>query len=176
MDHLDNGNPDPIQYLWATQYDGFFQEGSGGHVPTYAVKVDLSQEQFEKILFFIDPKNYYYREYALTCNQCSSFVAQVASLIDFPFEHEITIEIKEKVTLRGQTLYLWKDPYYSQLTISTPDILERSLMEAVDEGRAEYALDWYLKNHPKAIKERFQHTCDALYLLPQRLQRLFLFF
>ncbi|MBZ0110280.1 MAG: hypothetical protein K8F52_16650 [Candidatus Scalindua rubra] len=43
----------------------------------------------------------------------------------------------------GKEYRLWTDPRYSNLKLSTPDIIERSLIHAVMEGRAEYALDWY---------------------------------
>jgi len=77
----------PIKYLWTTLHDGKFEKGSGGHRPTFAATVSLTEEQFLKVYTFIQPENYSYSTYAITGNQCSSFVAQVAALIDLPLKH-----------------------------------------------------------------------------------------
>jgi hypothetical protein len=42
---------------------------------------------------------------------------------------------------------LWEDPRYSMITFPTPDVIEKSLMQAVENGEAEYALDWYLAHN-----------------------------
>lgn len=168
--------PNPIKYLWATQYDGFFQEGSGNHVPTFAAKVDLSEEQFQRILTFIDPQNYHYHEYALSRNQCSSFVAQVASLANFSISCETTISIEPELKVGGERLRLWKDPQYSHFTFSTPDVIEVSLMEAVVEGRAEYALDWYRLHNPWKLQRKVQSVRESFQCLPERVQRLWLYY
>jgi len=130
----------PIKYLWTTLYDGRFEKGSGGHRPTFAAIVPLSEEQFLNIYTFIQPENYLYSTYALTGNQCSSFVAQVAALIDIPLEHTITLAIDPFLKIAGKSFPLWSDPKYATLTLSSPDVLEKSLMQAVREGRAQYAL------------------------------------
>ncbi len=135
--------PDPIKYLWAVQSDGFFHKGNGGHVPTYAARVDLTQEQFLKVMHYINPCNYDYAQYAITGNQCSSFVSQIGALIDFPIECQVTIPIEQQ--LWGYKV--WEDPCYSKLTISTPDIIEKSLQQSVKDGQATYALPWYRKTH-----------------------------
>lgn len=119
--------PNPIKYLWETQRDGFFQVGSGGHKPTFSVKMDLTSEQFECILSFI--RNYDYAQYSLTDNQCSTFVAQIAALADFPLECDVTIPIRQMLTFRNETFCLWQDPRYSMLTFSSPDALESSLKQ-----------------------------------------------
>ena len=126
----------PIKYLWATQKDGYFEWGSGKHSATFAAKIDLTPGQFERILDFV--QKYDYVNYALVGNQCSSFAAQVASLAGLDLDCEITIAINKDLYLKGQRIRFWDDPCYSQLTISTPDIIERSLMRAVNEGRAEF--------------------------------------
>lgn len=133
--------PNPVKYLWETQHDGYFQWGSGGHSPTYAVKLDITSEQFELICSFIT--KYRYREYAITGNQCSSFVAQVASLAGLDLACEVTMDIQPCLYYGGRQVRLWSDPLYSQLTISSPDILEKSMMQAAKENQVENALQWY---------------------------------
>ena len=161
--------PNPIKYLWASQYDGFFQQGSGNHTPTFAAKIDLTKEQFLQILRFIDPYNYHYPDYAITRNQCSSFVSKVGSLVDFYIECNVTMQIGQTLVIGGRSLRLWEDPEYSCITFSSPDVIECSLVDAVCEGRAEYALDWYKRHHGKCAKERFRDMCKDLSCFPSRI-------
>lgn len=163
--------PNPIKYLWTSLGDGFYQEGPGMHRPTFAAKVDITHEQFRKILEFIDPFNYHYPDYALTRNQCTTFVAQVAALIDLSLEYEVTIPIDQKLTLCGETYQLWTDPLYSQITFPSPDILECSLKDLVAEGNAEYALDWYQKHRPRCFQHQLRDLSHTVTRFPERLIR-----
>lgn len=138
--------PDPIKYLWTMREDGFFQKGSGSHKPTFAIKISLSSKQFQEILAFIRPSRYPYRQYALIGPQCCTFVAKVAQMAGLSLETEASMQVSPKIYFGRRWIRLWEDPRYSKLTFSTPDVLEKSMMEAVKNGKAEYALDWYL-NH-----------------------------
>ena len=84
MDGVEKNIKNPIQYLWTTQEDGIFEYGGGYHSPCCAVRVELTQEQFNRIARFI--QTYCYKEYAITGNQCASFVAQIGALIDLDFD------------------------------------------------------------------------------------------
>jgi hypothetical protein len=150
--------PNPIKYLWEERSDGYFQEGSGKHRPTFAVKVDLSEEQFHTILEYI--KNYDYTRYAIQGPQCTSFVTQIASIADLKLESILTMKIDPTLNIGGETLRFWEDPQYASITFPTPDVLEFSLMQAVCENKAEYALDWYLNERWKPIpfKEVLQNV------------------
>lgn len=138
--------PNPIKYLWTMREDGFFQKGSGGHRPTFAAKVSLTPQQFESILNFIQPRSYLYRYYALMGPQCSSFVTQVAAIANLSLVSKTTITLAPYVNYGDRWIRLWEDPRYSTLTFATPDVVERSLISAVENGKAEYALDWYLSH------------------------------
>ena len=161
----------PIKYLWATQCDGYFQRGSGGHTPTCAVKIDLTVEQFEKILSFIDPDNYVYEEYSLTGNQCTTFIAKIADLIDFPMEYEVSIRIPPQLKIGGETFTLWTDPQYASFTFSSPDIAEHSLILALNSGIGENALLWYKSTHRKCWHQRWSEAWENVRNFPYRFQR-----
>lgn len=135
--------PNPIKYLWTMREDGFFQKGSGGHAPTFAAKITLSQKQFESILSFIRPRHYAYKYYALMGHQCCTFAAEVAALAGLQLDTQMTMRIAPSFYYRRAGIRLWADPRYSIMSFSTPDIVEKSLMQAVENGQAEYALDWY---------------------------------
>ena len=167
--------PNPIKYLWATQYDGFFQRGSGGHIPTCAVKVNLTAEQFKKILVFINPENYNYQEYALTGNQCTTFIAKIAELIDFPIDYEVNIDIPPHLKIGGEIFTLWNDPQYASFTFSSPDIAERSLIFALNSDMGENALVWYNNKHHKCWHKHCSEAWNNLRCFPDRFERYLLF-
>jgi hypothetical protein len=144
MNYHEEGYANPIEYLWTVREDGFFQKGSGGHRPTFAAKVSLTQGQFYRILRFIHPRYYPYQHYSLLGPQCSSFVTQVAALAGLNLSSHVTMHLAPRVCYGGRIIRLWQDPHYATITFSTPDVIEKSLMNAVKEGKAEYALDWYL--------------------------------
>lgn len=123
----------PAKYLWDVQYDGYFEWGSGMHKPTFAAKIDITCEQFERIVQYI--KTYDYRRYSLVQNQCSSFATHIASLAGIDLECETTINLESVMYYRGEQIRFWTDPSYARLTLSTPDVLEKSLMDAVRDGR-----------------------------------------
>jgi hypothetical protein len=173
MNNIDRGVCNPIQYLWAVQRDGFFQVGSGKHRPTFAAKVNLTEEQFWNLLCFIT--NYPYSNYSLVGNQCSTFVAMAAAIASLEVDCKININIDNKIYFNREAFTLWEDPIYSTLPISTPDIIECSLMKAVQEGKAEPALEWYLKKHPISFKERFDKSLENMLNFPKRLQRVLYF-
>jgi hypothetical protein len=129
-DLVEAGDPNPIRYLFSVRQDGFFQEGSGGHPPTFSAKRELTQEQFEAILRFM--KEYSYREYSLSGQQCSSFVIAIAKIADWPLEGRVTLSIPPTLSFGGVRMRLWRDPRYRSLTLYTPDRLEQSLKDSVE--------------------------------------------
>lgn len=136
--------PNPIKYLWTLRKDGFFQKGSGGHVPTFAAKISLTSQQFEEILSFVKPSQYPYQSYGLMGPQCCSFVVKIARLVGLSLCADTAMQISPAIEFRRAWIRLWEDPRYSIIRFSTPDILEKNLMDAVENGDADYALDWYL--------------------------------
>lgn len=143
----ERGDKNPIAYLWESQRDGFFQEGGGKHHPTFAAKIILTPAQFHRIYRFIQV--YDYRDYAITGNQCCSFAVQVAALAELDLDCEIHLKVDQVLQMGSFHYPLWEDPLYSEITISSPDVLEKSLMQAVQEGRATYALNWYYATHAR---------------------------
>lgn len=136
-ERIEKGEPNPIEYLWSAQKDGFFQRGSGGHTPTYAVRRRLTKEQFLSILSYIRPEHYDYRNYSLVTSQCASFVANVAEIAGLDLDISVTISIPRYVRYAGKQVELWNDPVYASLTVASPDVLEKSLKRAVKERLVE---------------------------------------
>lgn len=133
----------PIRFLHDTLTDGFLQHGNGGHLPTFAAKIDLSEKQFHDICNFI--RNYSFVQYNLMEKQCTAFASQIASIAGLPLCCGITIQTEPILKYRREAIRLWSDPAYSSLTLLSPDCLEKSLIDAVRQGRAQNGLSWYLK-------------------------------
>lgn len=159
----------PVKYLWEPQLDGHFQKGSGGHHPTFAAKVNLSPCQYERILAFIE--HYDFRNYSLTENQCSTFVVSIAEIAGLILQDKVTMRIPQFIKMSPNPLWLWTDPRYQTLSFSSPDILEKSLKQAVADGQAENALTWYRRH---LACESGESLGETLRRFPERLQRLFL--
>jgi hypothetical protein len=161
--------PDPVNYLWEVQQDGFFQAGSGGHRPSYALKVPLSREQFQAILAFI--RTYDFANYSLQGNQCTTFAAGIAAIAGLELECAVRLQIPSALTLKDASLRLWSDARYSILSVPSPDVLEKSMMQAVREGRAACALEWYQKTHRKNMGAELKDVGELLVKFPERFAR-----
>lgn len=125
MDLVDAGDPNPAKYLWTCLGDGFFQQGSGGYVPTYAATFKLTEAQFNEIYRFV--QNFDYCDYSLTGWQCASFAAHAAALAGHPVNCQVTVKIKPRLYFGGRKMTLWQDPQYSEITFPSPDVLEQNL-------------------------------------------------
>lgn len=123
--------PNPIRYLWAIQSDGYCEKGSGGHRPTFFVKFPLSQEQFFKIYEFIT-KKYDFKRYSLTNHQCCTFITEIAALINVYLDCRETIRLDSSIWYRGAHVRFWDDECYSNITIPTPDRLEKGLKKLIN--------------------------------------------
>ncbi len=167
MDLVESGDPNPICYMGRTLSDGFFQPGCGGHRPTYAVKLDLTKEAYEEIKDFI--KNYDYSRYSLSCRQCVSFVDEIASRAGLNLETEVKMRVDQFVSLGKYRIRMWTNPEYRDLTFLSPDVLEKSLMKAVQEGKCASALNWYLEN--RGCSRRYENWWPT----PGRIKRVLQF-
>lgn len=163
------GERNPIQYLWATQKDGFFESRNGAHRPTFAAKVDLTPEQFHEILAYI--RNYRFEDYAITRNQCCTFAANVATLAGLSLDALVTMEIQPTLFIAGETTRLWTDPDFAEITFASPDALERSLIRAVLERKADYALNWYRERYPSRFKKDISKVYEDIRLFRHRYER-----
>lgn len=161
--------PNPAKYLWETQCDGFFQWGPGRHRPTYAAKIDLSQEQFCAVANFI--MEYDYVHYAITGNQCSSYITQIGEILGLDLEATVYLPIDSSISFGGECMRLWTDPQYAWLPISTPDLLEKKLMDLVDAGSAQPALAWYQRTHPVSFCKRLRNAGYTLSKFPCRISK-----
>lgn len=135
MDLVDAKDPNPIRYLWEIQPDGFFEEGSGHHKPNAGIKIEITEEQYLAIKDFICAAKY--DDYAITGNQCSSFVAQIAAIAGVNLVYEVTLEIPQNICFGGRKMVLWTDPCYSQITFGSPDKILESFAPLIQSHQAQ---------------------------------------
>jgi len=106
-------------------------------------KVNITKDQFERIVRFIDADTYTFENFSIIDKQCTTFVVKLAAMVGLKLDHMVTVKIDGEITVSGQKYRLWTNPKYSKITFASPDKLEASLRRAVAGGNAEYALDWY---------------------------------
>lgn len=166
LENAELGAENPVRYLWEPQCDGFFQCGSGGHRPTFAAKVDLTESQYQSIKSFI--ASYNFADYRLSAHQCTTFVKGIASILGLDLEDQVLLEFPQQLVI-GKTSYcLWNDAAYRSLTCGSPDKLEESLVALVSSGKASNATRWYIHHYYLGPDETFTRR---LQLFPSRTLR-----
>ena len=163
----------PIKYLWKDLEDGFFQQGSGDHLPTYAIKIPLSPETFTSVYDFITQDQYNFKRYSLATHQCCHFIAQVAALCDFYPQYEISLALSPSLSLGNWQFRLWKDSSMQKVILATPDILEKSFKEAVYQKKAIPALGAYKKLSTTHYKQLWiKKKSQQILSFPWKIKRL----
>lgn len=135
------GDPNPAKALFRTMDDGEFVTHSSGHKPQIAVRFRLTEQEFAKAREFI--AGYDYKHFALTGGQCTSFAAGVAGAAGIELGSRITLALPRVLDFRGAEFVFWTDPKYSSISFSAPEVLEQSLLQALELGLGEDALEWY---------------------------------
>ena len=162
--------PNPIKYLWVTLKDGYFEKGASFHKPTFAARVDLTKRQFLKIKKFIK-QEYNYSRYSLIDHQCTNFIVELASLVHCSLKHKVEIPEKKEMRIMWKRIHFWEDPKYSVLTLSSPDVLEKSLMELVQRGKAKNALQWYRKRNRNSFSSKVSKGWKTITKFPGRFMK-----
>lgn len=166
--------PNPVKYFWEERDDGFFQWGSGGHQPSYAICIPISDRQLSDIITFVS--NYPFERYSITQRQCCSFVVEVAGLAGLRLVADDCLLIHQWMVIEGVAYQLWQDPYYSLLPVKSPDALERSMKQAVADGRAYPATSWAKKRYRRCFKCQCFYILETLERFPERITRCYRLF
>ncbi len=135
------GDPNPAKALFRTMDDGEFVTHSSGHTPLIAVRFWLTEQEYAKTREFIAA--YDYKHFALTKGQCTSFAAGVAAAAGIELGSGITLALPRVLSFKGTEYVFWTEPQYSSISFSAPEVLEQSLLLALEQGLGEDALEWY---------------------------------
>ncbi|MCB1136860.1 MAG: hypothetical protein KDK78_11380, partial [Chlamydiia bacterium] len=161
-----NFGSNPIAYLWEERTDGFFQIGSGGHWPTLAARVDLTDEEFRDVVDWLQD-GYDFERYSFMDHHCCHFIIEAAQRVGLRLDASQRMVFDQDLRVGGVELRLWEDAYYSEAILASPDALERCLEQEIELGELEDAMDWYVSKHRK---EKESPTV-WLKALPQRVAR-----
>ena len=135
------GDPNPLACLWTNRGLGRFEVGSGGHIPSAAVRFELTTNQYAAIRAFID--GYDFKNFNLRDHVCTHFVARAAARAGLTLGHQVTLNIPKQTRFMGRHVIWWTNPAYSRITVGSPDVLEKSLKLAVEKGLGRDVLKEY---------------------------------
>lgn len=149
---VEAGDPNPIRYLFSEQNDGYFECGSGGHRPTYAARMDLTEDQLNQIKHLL--KSYPFHRYSLTDRSCCHLIEHIGFLLNLSLDTSVTIKVEP--FYKGMPF--WSDACYSTFTFGSPDKLQCELKKLVASGIAQDVTCEFRKTCPscaliKGIRE-----------------------
>lgn len=165
---LAQGDENPAKVLWEAKPDGFFQKGSGGHIPTMVAACVIDANTCKKIQHFV--QQYDFKTYSLSSHHCVHFVQGALHIAGIDIKTEKELIIPPSLHTHSGSIRLWSDPEYSRLPIALPDTLEQALKEEVRKGNLKNVTRWYVKTHvlwSSLWKTRFEN----LFKLRERTER-----
>ena len=138
---FETSDPNPAKYLFSSLPDGYLQKGPGGHFPTLVVAFPLTKEEFLNLYRFI--QKYDFTQWSLQNHQCVHFVQACLGTIGVPIFCTQTLHLPHEFIWKNERIRLWQDAEYGELTLATPDALEKALFQEVLKKRALIAMKWY---------------------------------
>ena len=138
---LQDGDPNPIAYLWETMSDGELEFGNGKRAPTFVWRMPITQRQHLRIHQHVI--QWTYGQIGVRANNCVDMVTEAAELAGITLIHRVRLSLPPVTKILGKTLRLWTDPQYRILEYSTPDILEADLRHLARFGIGRDVTDWY---------------------------------
>jgi hypothetical protein len=139
---IQEGDPNPIAYLWQTMADGEFQLGKPPRPPTFVWKMPITQRRYQRIYEYAMSRKY--DQFGLRSNNCTDMVAATAALAGINLIHRIRLTLPSETKFLGKTARIWTDPQYSILEFSTPEVLEVDLRQLAQLGIGSDVTGWYL--------------------------------
>jgi len=131
----------PAQYLFSLLNDGQLEVGSGGHRPTFAAAFPLNKESFARVMRLFD--DYDFSTWSLRGPHCVHFVLSCLSAIGIDLDCQEEVVLPQSFIFKGERIAMWSDPSFAKLTVETPELLEKRLIEQVEQKKAQLALRWY---------------------------------
>jgi hypothetical protein len=158
IQHIKDGDPNPITYIWKTLDDGQFESGNPGYDPTFAWRLPLTQAGYHRIHDYIMNRDY--TRFCLRTHNCGEMVTQAASLAGVNLASVIRITLPATNELHGHTLRLWTDPKYSTFDVRSFDVLELDLRTLAKLGIGRDATADYRADKPYERLRRVDHPAE----------------
>lgn len=138
----EDGDPNPIAYLWETMPDGVCELGDPHRTPSFVWRMPITKRRYELIHDYVTQRKY--DQIGVRENNCVDFVMEAAELAGVNFIHRIRIAFPSKTKIVGRKLLIWTDPKYRILEFSTPGVLEVDLRHLAGLGIGSDATEWYV--------------------------------
>lgn len=139
---IQEGDPNPIAYLWQMMSDGRFQTGKPNRPPTFVWRMPITKRRYQLIREYTKQRKY--EQFGVRSNNCTDFVAEVAGLAGINLVHRIRLTLPPETKVMGRTLRVWTDSQYRILEYSTPEVLDADLRQLARFGIGTDVTEWYL--------------------------------
>jgi hypothetical protein len=139
---IQEGDPNPIAYLWQTMADGQFQIGKPNRPPTFVWRMPITRRRYQLIHDYVMGRKY--DQFGVRTNNCTDFVTEAAALAGINLIHRIRLTLPPETKVFGRTLRVWTDPHYRILEYGTPEVLDADLRQLARLGIGIDATEWYL--------------------------------
>lgn len=139
---LNEGDPNPIAYLWQTMADGQFQIGKPNRPPTFVWRMPITRRRYQMIHTYVIGRKY--DQFGLRSDNCADFVSEASALAGINLIHRIRLTAPREVKILGRKRRVWTDPRYRILEYSTPEVLDADLRQLARLGIGSDVTEWYL--------------------------------
>jgi hypothetical protein len=137
----EQGDPNPVSYLWRELLIGRRHGHLTGLRPTFVLRLPLTKEQYESAERLLE--TYDFDRFAVVGHDCSDLVVQAARLAGVEVDYQVVITLPQTTLLRGRVYRLWTDEKYRDLIIACPDVLEASLRRLAQQNVGEDVTSTY---------------------------------
>lgn len=139
---IQDGDPNPIAYLWQTMSDGLFQIGKPNRPPSFVWRMPITRRRHQSIYEYVMQRKY--DQFGVRTHNCTDMVIATAALAGIHLIHRIRFTLPPETKVWGRTRRVWTDPQYRILEYSTPDVLEADLRQLARLGIGNDVTEWYL--------------------------------
>jgi hypothetical protein len=139
---IQEGDPNPIAYLWQTMADGELQIGKPNRPPTFVWRMPITRRRHQLIHDHIMQRKY--DQFGIRSDNCTDLVTETAALAGINLIHRIRLTLPPETKVMGKTLRVWTDPKYRILEYGTPEVLDADLRQLARMGIGSDVTEWYL--------------------------------
>ncbi len=140
--NIQDGDPNPIAYLWQTRSDGQFQIGKPNRPPSFVWRMPITRRRHQLIHEYVMQRKY--DQFGVRSNNCTDMVTETAALAGINLIHRIRLTLPQETRFWCRPRRVWTDPQYRILEYSTPEVLEADLRHLALLGIGSDATKWYL--------------------------------
>jgi hypothetical protein len=139
---IQEGDPNPIAYLWQTMADGQLQFGKPNRPPTFVWRMPITRRRYQLIHEHVMQRKY--EQFGIRTDNCTDLVIETAALAGINLIHRIRLTLPPETKVLGRMVRVWTDPRYRVLEYGTPEVLDADLRQLARLGIGSDVTEWYL--------------------------------